>query len=95
MAGEINSSYGWLRSFTISSASQELVKYLECKPKVEYKDDTIIIYTENFRSDIYCIMRTDSRIIKSQKCDYLKISDNAYLLTIKDAICNLQLEDKK
>ena len=91
MVGEVNQSYGWLRSFTISSASQELVKYLECKPQIEYKDDTITIYTENFRPDIYCIMRTKSKIIESEKCDYLKISDDAYLLTLKDAICNLKL----
>lgn len=49
MVGEENQNYGWLRSFTISPASQELVKYLECKPQIEYKNDTITIYTENFR----------------------------------------------
>lgn len=94
MVEEVNQNYGWLRSFTISSASQELVKYLECKPQIEYKNDTITIYTENFRPDIYCIMRTKSKIIESEKCDYLKISDDAYLLTLKDAICNLKLEVK-
>jgi hypothetical protein len=91
MVGEVNRKYGWLRSFTISSASQELVKYLECKPRIEYRDDTITIYTENFRPDIYCIMRTKNKIIESEKCDYLKISEDAYLLTLKDAICNLKL----
>ncbi len=33
MVGEVQSKYGWLRGFTISSASQELVKYIECKSK--------------------------------------------------------------
>jgi len=94
IVGEINQSYGWLRSFTISSASQELVKYLECLPQIEYKNDIITIYTENFRPDIYCIMRTKNKIIESEKCDYLKISDEAYLLTLKDAICSLKLEVK-
>jgi hypothetical protein len=94
IVGEVNQGYGWLRSFTISSAGQELVKYLECKPQIEYKNDTITIYTENFRPDVYCIMRTKSKIIESEKCDYLKISDDAYLLTLKDAICNLKLEVK-
>jgi hypothetical protein len=92
IVGEVSQSYGWIRSFTISSASQELVKYLECKPRIEYKNDEITIYTENFRPDIYCIMRTKSKIIESEKCDYLKISEDAYLLTLKDAICNLKLE---
>lgn len=92
--GEVNQNYGWLRSFTISPASQELVKYLECKPQIEYKNDTIMIYTENFRPDIYCIMRTKGKIIDSEKCDYLKISNDAYLLTLKDAICKIKLEVK-
>ncbi len=91
---EVNQDYGWLRSFTISPAGQELVKYLECKPQIEYKDDIITIYTEDFRPDIYYIMRTKRKIIESEKCDYLKISDDAYLLTIKDAICSLKLEVK-
>jgi hypothetical protein len=92
--GEISRNYSWLRSFTISSASQELVKYLECKPRIEYKNNAITIYTENFRPDIYCIMRTKGKIIASEKCDYLKISEDAYLLTLKDAICNLKLGEK-
>ncbi|MCL5071723.1 MAG: DUF2194 domain-containing protein [Actinobacteria bacterium] len=92
MVGQVTQSYKWLRSFTISSASQELVKYLESKPKIEYGDNTITIYTENFRPDIYCIMRTKSKIIESEKVDYLKISENAYLLTLKDAVSNLKLE---
>ena len=94
MIEEVNQSYGWLRSFTISSASQELVKYLECIPQVEYKNNIITIYTENFRPDIYCIIRTKSKITESEKCDYLKISDDAYLLALKDAICSLKLEVK-
>jgi len=94
IVGDVNQSYGWLRSFTIFSASQELVKYLECKPQIEYKNNIITIYTENFRPDIYCIMRTKSKIVESEKCDYLKISEDAYLLTLKDAICNLKLEVK-
>ncbi|MCL4417440.1 MAG: DUF2194 domain-containing protein, partial [Actinobacteria bacterium] len=92
MIGEVTQSYKWLRSFTISSASQELVKYLESKPKIEYRDNMITIYTENFRPDIYCIMRTKSKIIESEKVDYLRISENAYLLTLKGAVSNLKLE---
>ncbi len=94
IVGEVNQKYGWLRSFTISPASQELVKYLECNPQIEYKNDTITIYTENFRPDIYCIMKTKNKIIESEKCEHLKISGDAYLLTLKDAICNLKLEVK-
>ncbi|MCL4378197.1 MAG: DUF2194 domain-containing protein [Actinobacteria bacterium] len=89
--GEVNKRYNWLRGFTISSASQELIKYLESKPSVEYSNNNIKIYTNNFRNNIYCLMRTDSVILESKNCDYLKISNNAYLLTLKDPVCELKL----
>ncbi|MCL5073525.1 MAG: DUF2194 domain-containing protein [Actinobacteria bacterium] len=94
MTGEINQSYGWLRSFTISPASQELVKYLECEPLIDYKGNDITIYTKNYRPDVYCIMRTNKRIAGSDRCSYTWIADNAYLLTLKDSICRLKLEEK-
>lgn len=90
---EISSKYDWLRSFTISPASMELVKYLECQPYVEYRDseNLINIYTDNFREDIYCIMRTDRSILKSAGCGYSKIADDAYLIEIRDNICTLEV----
>jgi hypothetical protein len=95
MIGEVSQSYSWLRSFTISPAGEELVKYLECRPLIDYKSNDITIYTENFRPDVYCIMRTDKSIISSDKCEYIKIADDAYLITLKDKICSLKLEVKK
>ncbi len=86
---EVNDKYEWLRSFTISTASQELVKYLECKPYVEYGDGIINIYVDDYRNDIYCILRTEKEIIESQDCKYEKIGDSAYLLTITSETCTL------
>ena len=94
MVGEVSQSYGWLRSSTISPAGQELVKYLECKPLIDYKGD-ITIYTENFRPDVYCIMRTNKSIINSDNCLYIKIADDAYLITLQGTICKLRLELRK
>lgn len=92
MVGEVNDSFFWLRSFTLSPASMELEKYLDCKTNIEYKGNEIIIYTENFRPDIYTIMRTKKTIVKAENCLYAKVSDDAYILTLQDTVCNLQLE---
>jgi len=90
--GEVNSKYGWLRSFTISPAAQELIKYLECNPRVEYSGDAINIYTENYREDIYCIFITNKGIAESENCEYEKISEDAYLLTLKSEKCSLTVK---
>jgi len=90
--GEISSKYGWLRSFTISPAAQELIKYLECKPRVEYSGDVINVYTENYREDIYCILRTNEEINDAENCEYEKISEDAYLLSLKSEKCSLTMK---
>jgi hypothetical protein len=66
-----------------------MVKYLECKPNMEYGDRTVNIYTENFRNDIYCILKTEKEIILNQGCEYEKIGESSYLLTLKDDTCSL------
>ena len=59
---EVSTNYPWLRSFTATPAGEELKKYLESAPHIEYFGNTINIYCENFRSDIYFILRSDSEI---------------------------------
>ena len=66
MIGEVTTKYGWLRKFTISSAGQELIKYNDCVPNIEYSQNSINIYVKNYREDIYCILRTDRKIISTQ-----------------------------
>lgn len=94
MIGEVTSKYGWLRKFTISPAGQELIKYNDCVPNIEYSQNSINIYVKNYREDIYCILRTDRKIINTQNCGCNKIGEDAYLLTLKDDICKLDLEVK-
>ncbi len=90
---EITGNYPWLRSFTATPAGEELRKYLECVPRIDYSGSTINIYCENFRPDIYLIMRSDSEISDTQNLDYIKISDNSYLLTLKDPAGTIILEE--
>ena len=90
--GEINYKYEWIRSYTISIAAQELIKYLECKPLIEYSGSMINIYTKNYRENIYCILRTDKEISEAENCEYKKISEDAYLLTLKNEKCSLIMD---
>jgi len=92
MVKEVSKKYSWLRGFTISSAGQELKKYLDCTPIIDYSDNSIDIYTENFREDIYCIMRTEDRITDALNCEYKKIAEDAYLLTLKDVHSKINLD---
>ena len=92
VVGEVDRKYGWLRSFTISLAAQELVKYHECRPYIEYSDGIINIYIENYRNDIYCILRTEKEVEDSQDCEYEKIGDSAYLITVRSETCSLSLK---
>ena len=89
---EVSKKYSWLRGLTISSAGQELIKYLDCIPIIDYSDDSIDIYTENFREDIYCIMRTEDRITDALNCEYKKIAEDAYLLILKDVHSKINLD---
>ncbi|GEM_PF-163234 len=76
---EVANKYGWLKSYTISLASVQLVKYLECKPYIDYKqeENVINIYIDNFRNDIYFILKTNKEIISSKGCVYKKIFNTA------------------
>ena len=92
MVKEVSEKYSWLRGFTISSAGQELIKYLDCMPIIYYSDESIDIYTKDFREDIYCIMRTEDRITNALNCEYKKIAEDAYLLTLKDVHSKINLD---
>ncbi len=89
LIGDMVKRYGWLRMFTISSASLELVKYLECKPYIEYEQDRINIYTDNFRSGIYMILRTDKNISEAKGLEYERISKTAYLLHLNESFASI------
>lgn len=92
--GEVNDKYGWLRSYTISSGGQELIKYLQVTPYISYSDNRINIYCENFRADAYFIMRTDNEIIDAQNCEFSRIGKNTYLLALRDSQCSISLKEK-
>ena len=87
----VDSKFSWLRGFTISQAAQELVKYLECSIHISHSGSEIQIYAENFRPDLYCIIRTENEITGAQNCNFEKIAPDAYLLTLKKEKCSLEV----
>lgn len=92
---EVAESYSWLRPHTISESSNELVKFLECDLYCQKLDDRIVFYVEDFRKEIYCILRTEKNLEGKEDLDYEKIGQNSYLLTINDAVSTIYLEEEK
>jgi len=91
---DIDNNYSWLNSYTVSEGAKELVKYIEIVPHIEYSDNKINIYCEDFRPDAYFIMRTSKNISGSENIEYKRFSDNSYVLTLKEPHGSIELEDK-
>ncbi len=91
---DIDNNYSWLNSYTISEGARELVKYIEIVPHIEYSDNKINIYCEDFRPDAYFIMRTSKNISGSENIEYKRFSYNSYVLTLKEPHGSIELEDK-
>jgi hypothetical protein len=90
---DVEEDFPWLKSYTISEGAQELRKYLDIKPYIEYGDNIINIYCEDFRPDAYFIMRSGKTIIDSENIEYQNIWEDAYLLTLKKTSGSITLED--
>jgi len=90
---EVNDDFSWLNSYTISEGARELKKYLECRPHIEYSNDLINVYCDDFRPDIYLILKTQQNIIiiDSENIEYESIGDGMYLLTLKQPNGSLSL----
>jgi len=90
---DVEEGFSWLKSYTISEGSQELRKYLDIKPHIEYRGSIVNIYCEDFRPDAYFIMRSGKDIKDSEDIEYHKIWEDAYILTLKKASGSIRLED--
>ena len=91
---EVNRDFSWLNSHTISRGTDEIIKYLEMKPYIEYTGNIINIYCKDFRPDAYFIMRTDKEIIDSVNIEYKKFWEDAYILILEEAQGKIILEEK-
>jgi len=91
---DIDKNYSWLNSYTISEGARELIKYIEIVPYIEYSDNEINIYCENFRPDAYFIMRTSKNISGSDNIEYRRFNGNSYVLTLKESHGSIELEDE-
>lgn len=89
----VNSNYKWLRPMTASTAGEELQKYIECTPYVEYKETSINVYCDKFRENTYFILRSN-KTPKNNIKDYeiTKIDENSYLVNAKKSIFTIDLK---
>jgi hypothetical protein len=94
MLEEVERNFPWLNSYAISPGTNELRKYLDLKPYIEYAGDTVNIYCKNFRPDAYFIMRTDKEITDTENISYSKFWENAYILTLEESSGKIVLEEQ-
>ena len=92
---EVEQDFSWLNSYSISQGTDQLVKYLDIKPFIEYAGNTINIYCQDFRPDAYFIMRTDKEIASTENISYRKFWEDAYILTLEQARGKITLEEQQ
>lgn len=71
-------NFSWLRAFKVSDAATELEKFLETQVHLVEDETGIYGYCNNFRKDMYFILRTDEKIIGTTNCSIKEIDKNVY-----------------
>lgn len=71
-------NFSWLRAFKVSDAATELEKFLETQVHLVEDETGIYGYCNNFRKDMYFILRTDEKIIGTTNCSIKEIDENVY-----------------
>jgi hypothetical protein len=75
----LNTNYPWLRPMTNTEASYEIKKYSLLKPYVEYKENQVIVRSDNYADSPYFIMRSKGKL-SSDGCKITQIDDQVYLI---------------
>ncbi len=70
--------YPWIKPMTATQAGEQLKKFEQAEVYFEEQDGVINGYINNFRKDMYFIVRTNSEIASSVNCNYEKIDNNTY-----------------
>ncbi|PAB57750.1 DUF2194 domain-containing protein [Anaeromicrobium sediminis] len=92
---EIYKKYGWLRANTTSEAGINLIKYEEADPYIKYGENEIEIYCNNFRPNMYFILRTNKAIKKFENCKVQNIDEGIYLIQLEDSKGTIYTEKKE
>lgn len=91
---EVHEKYWWLNANTASKAGINLVKYTESDPYIEYKENEIKIYCDNFRTNMYFILRSNNKIKSHNNCKVYHIDENVYLINMINNKALIKLENE-
>lgn len=72
--------YPWLRPTTASEAIEYMADYFNANYTLEETADEIIINCENFRKEMFFILKTNRKIAKVQDCQFEIIDSTSYLI---------------
>lgn len=85
--------FSWLRAFKVSDAATQLQKFLETEVYFVQEDDKIVGYCNNFRADMYFVLRTDKNIVETQNCSIKEIDENIYWVYTQNPEFVIELEE--
>lgn len=80
---ELNQQYSWLRSMTASGGSFELQKYVNTKWYFEPQQKSLKGYAQEFRGEVFLILRTGNKVGKCTHCQIESIDQGVYLLKVE------------
>lgn len=79
---ETIAKYPWINMMTASEAGETLARYEEAKVYIDKREDAINGYINNFREDMYFIVRTHNEIDRVVNGESIYIDDNTYIMHV-------------
>ncbi|UHA75200.1 DUF2194 domain-containing protein [Paenibacillus sp. 481] len=76
------SHYGWLRPMTAAGASHETLKWAKADVTLDYKQQGVNGYVNQFGGELQFILRTDQRITNQRNCKVTPLGQSAYLVKV-------------
>ncbi len=84
--------YPWIKMMTASEAGEQVKKFEQAEIYLEENDGVINGYINNFRKDMYFILRTKNEVLDSVNCSYEKIDDGTYWIYTTQASFSLTMK---
>lgn len=75
---DLYDKFSWLQALKISDAATELEKMIETQVNIVEDETGIYGYCNNFRKDMYFILRTDKAVLDTINCNLKLIDENVY-----------------
>ena len=77
----VSRTYPWLRSMTATEGANSLVNTLTSQVSLKKEPNRMVGQINNFREDMYFILRTERSIGQLKHCKVSKIDEHTYLVT--------------